>query len=228
MQLEVKTNIQCDKCISKISHVLNTDSNISKWSVDLEDPDKKLVLHGNNLSFNKISLLLQKTGYEIKPFKSSNDYSSYSNKAKSFWKDLPKWKRASFNTFNCLLGCSIGDFGMIIFLQAYYPQVSVATQMVLAIIAGLCTSIILEAIIMKVRESFSWKEAFQTAFSMSFISMIAMEIAMNTTDFLITGASATFEDPMYWAAFGIAAISGFLAPLPYNYFKIKKYNQACH
>lgn len=29
----------------------------------------------------------------------------------AFWRDLPVWKTSARNTFNCLIGCSIGDFG---------------------------------------------------------------------------------------------------------------------
>lgn len=70
----------------------------------------------------------------------------------AFWKNRHNWKRASFNTLNCLIGCSIGDFGMIIFLQAYYPDTPMYLQMILAIVAGLMTSIALESTILRVRE----------------------------------------------------------------------------
>ena len=63
---------------------------------------------------------------------------------------------------------------------------------------------------------------------MSFISMIGMEIAVNTAHFMITGGKAVFEDPMYWMALIIALIAGFIAPLPYNYYKLAKYDKACH
>ena len=39
---------------------------------------------------------------------------------------------------------------------------------------------------------------------------------------------AAFENPMYWFALVIAMIAGFLVPLPYNYYKLKKFNKACH
>jgi hypothetical protein len=51
---------------------------------------------------------------------------------------------------------------------------------------------------------------------------------MNTTDFMVTGGKAAFEDPMYWTALIIAMVAGFLAPLPYNYYKLEKFNKACH
>ncbi|MEP1096029.1 MAG: DUF4396 domain-containing protein, partial [Cyclobacteriaceae bacterium] len=145
-----------------------------------------------------------------------------------FWTDRPKWNRASFNTLNCLIGCSIGDFGMVFFLQAFYPSTPLVWQMTLAIIAGLMTSILLETIILRSREHFSWSFALKTAFGMSFMSMVAMELAMTSTDFMITGGKAAFDDPMYWLALVPALVVGFLTPLPYNYYKLKKFNQACH
>ena len=100
--------------------------------------------------------------------------------------------------------------------------------LILAIIAGLITSILFEAIILKVREHFNWIYALKTAFGMSFISMVGMEIAMNTSDFVFTGGKASFADPLYWIALIIAMIIGFIAPLPYNYYKLVKYDKACH
>ncbi len=145
-----------------------------------------------------------------------------------FWQDRKIWNRASLNTLNCLIGCSIGDFGMIIYLQAFHPSTSMIMQTILATIAGLITSVLLETILLRSREKFSWQFAFQTAVSMSFLSMVAMELAMNATDFMITGGKAAFGNPMYWTALIIALVAGFIAPLPYNYYKLKKFNKACH
>jgi hypothetical protein len=58
--------------------------------------------------------------------------------------------------------------------------------------------------------------------------MVAMEVAMNTTDFMITGGKAAFADPGYWMALVLAMVAGFLFPWPYNYYKLKKFNKACH
>jgi len=147
---------------------------------------------------------------------------------KSLWKDISVWQRASLNTLNCLIGCSIGDFVMVIYLQKFYPSVSMTVQMILATVAGLVTSVTLETVLLRSREKFSWRGAFQTALSMSFISMIAMELVMNATDFMITGGKAAFGNPMYWTALIVAMVAGFFAPLPYNYYKLKKFNKACH
>jgi len=145
-----------------------------------------------------------------------------------FWNDSHAWKKAGKNTLNCLIGCSIGDFGMIISLQAFYPQTPVMLVMVLAMTAGLITSILLESGLLKVREHFNWSAAFKMALSMSFISMLGMEIAENTTDFLLTGGTTPLDSAWYWIALTISLVVGFLAPLPYNYYKFKKLGIACH
>jgi len=145
-----------------------------------------------------------------------------------FWGDAGIWKRAGLNTLNCLIGCSIGDFGMIIFLQAFYPGLGMALQMVLATISGLITSVALETFLLFRKEKMEITYAFRTAMSMSFMSMVAMEVAMNTTDFMITGGAAAFDTAGYWFALIPSMLAGFLVPLPYNYYRLKKYNQACH
>ena len=66
------------------------------------------------------------------------------------------------------------------------------------------------------------KEAFSTAMGMSFISMIAMEIAMNTVDVVLVGGI------LVWWVIPIMLLAGFLTPLPYNYYRLKKYDLSCH
>lgn len=144
------------------------------------------------------------------------------------WADTAIWKRAGFNTLNCLIGCSIGDFAMVVFLQHFYPATPMALQMALSVVMGLLTSITLETTLLHYRESLLWPAAFRMAISMSFLSMVAMEIAMDTTDFLITGGKMSLTNPAYWLAFIPAALMGFLVPLPYNYYQLKKHNKACH
>ena len=104
------------------------------------------------------------------------------------WSCKHTWSRSAKNTFWCLLGCSIGDFGTILFFQLTKIPFPVLAIMVLAIINGIITSIILETIIL-LRQNFSLKLAFKTAVGMSLISMISMEIAMNFTDYLLTGGA---------------------------------------
>ena len=103
------------------------------------------------------------------------------------WSCIHTWKKSSINTLWCLLGCSIGDFGVIIYFQNRVHSLSVLEVMSIAIIAGLITSIALETFILL--KLMSFKIALKTAIGMSFISMLVMEIAMNTTDFMVNGAA---------------------------------------
>jgi len=137
------------------------------------------------------------------------------------WSCKHTWKKASVNTLWCLLGCSIGDFGTIYFFQVYPMDISTLNIMILAIINGLITSIILETIILLKQMSF--KQALTTALGMSLMSMISMEVAMNLTDYLITGGAV-----LNLTVIPIMLIAGFITPLPYNYWRLKKYNKSCH
>ena len=137
------------------------------------------------------------------------------------WKCKHTWRRSAKNTMWCLLGCSIGDFGTILYFQLNAINWPTLSIMILAIINGLITSMILETIILS--RQMTIKIAFQTALTMSFISMLAMEIAMNSVDWLILG-----EAKLVWWIVPIMLFVGFLTPWPYNYYRLKKYNIACH
>ena len=138
------------------------------------------------------------------------------------WSCKHTWKRSAKNTAWCLLGCSIGDFGTILFFQLSKIPFPVLGIMSLAIINGLITSIILETIIL-MRQNFDFKKAFNTAIGMSFISMISMEVAMNLTDYFLTGGAI-----LTWWVVPLMLIVGFVTPWPYNYWRLKKFNIACH
>ena len=137
------------------------------------------------------------------------------------WKCKHTWRRASVNTLWCLLGCSIGDFGTIYFFQITEIAFPVTGIMILAIINGLITSIMLETFILS--RQMVLRLAFKTAIGMSMISMISMEIAMNVVDVLITGGAV-----LVWWVLPIMLLAGFITPLPYNYYRLKKFGQACH
>ena len=138
------------------------------------------------------------------------------------WSCKHTWSRSAKNTFWCLLGCSIGDFGTILFFQLTKIPFPVLAIMVLAIINGIITSIILETIIL-LRQNFNLKLAFKTAVGMSLISMVSMEIAMNATDYFLTGGAI-----LNWWVVPIMLAVGFVTPWPYNYWRLKKFNEACH
>ena len=138
------------------------------------------------------------------------------------WSCKHTWSRSAKNTSWCLVGCSIGDFGTILFFQLTQIPFPVLAIMTLAIINGIITSVILETIIL-IKQNFTFKNAFKTAVGMSLISMISMEAAMNLTDYLLTGGAM-----LTWWVVPIMLIAGFVTPWPYNYWRLKKYGLNCH
>ena len=137
------------------------------------------------------------------------------------WDCKNTWKQASINTLWCLLGCSIGDFGTIGFFQFFDIDFPIIYIMMLAIINGLITSILLETIILLRKMTFQY--ALKTALAMSIISMVSMEIVMNLVDYLYTG-----DAKLNFTVVPLMLFFGFLTPLPYNYWRLKKYGKACH
>ena len=138
------------------------------------------------------------------------------------WSCKNTWIQSAKNTSWCLLGCSIGDFGTILFFQLTKIPFPVLAIMILAILNGLVTSIILETFIL-IKQNMKLKNAFQTAIRMSFISMISMEIVMNLTDYFLTGGAV-----LTWWVIPIMLGAGFITPLPYNYWRLKKFGINCH
>ena len=137
------------------------------------------------------------------------------------WKCKRTWRTASQNTAWCLLGCAMGDMGTIAFFQVMgipWPPLMI---MVLAMVNGILTSIALETFILS--RQMHLFQAFKTAAGMSLISMISMEMAMNLVDYWLTGGAR-----LTWWVIPIMLISGFLTPLPYNYWRLKALGKACH
>ena len=137
------------------------------------------------------------------------------------WRCRHTWRRASYNTMWCLIGCAIGDMGTILFFQLTGIPWPVLLIMSLAIINGLLTSIALETFIL-VRQM-PLRLAFRTAIGMSLISMIGMEVAMNVTDLALTGGAM-----LTWWVVPLMLAAGFVTPLPYNYWRLKALGKACH
>ena len=138
------------------------------------------------------------------------------------WSCKHTWRRSAKNTAWCVFGCAIGDFGTILYFQLTEIPFPVLGIMILAIINGLITSIILETMILMIQK-INFVNALKTALGMSLISMISMEIMMNSTDYVLTGGAM-----LTWWVIPIMLIVGFLTPWPYNYWKLKKHGINCH
>ncbi len=141
--------------------------------------------------------------------------------AKGWWFDGSLWTKASINTSWCLLGCAVGDLGTILYFQLKGIDWPIWIIMSLAILMGLVTSILLETIILL--RLLSLRDSLKTAFGMSFISMLGMEIAMNATDVFMTGGAI-----ITWRVLPFVLLAGFIFPLPYNYWRLKALGASCH
>jgi len=137
------------------------------------------------------------------------------------WTCRQTWKKSSYNTMWCLIGCSIGDFGTILFFQYSSFNLPTLAVMTLAIVNGIITSIILETIILSKQMKFG--DAFNTAIGMSLISMLMMEISMNALDWIVMGGAK-----LNVTIIPLMLLAGFITPLPYNYWRLKKYGKECH
>ena len=138
------------------------------------------------------------------------------------WSCKHSWMKSAKNTMWCVVGCSIGDFGTILFFQLAQISFPVGGIMILAIVNGLLTSVMLETFIL-IRQNFRFINALKTACGMSFISMVSMEVSMNLTDYYLTGGAQL----TYWVV-PIMLTVGFLTPWPYNYWRLKKFGLQCH
>jgi hypothetical protein len=136
------------------------------------------------------------------------------------WRDSALWGKARYNTLWCLIGCSIGDFGTIAFFQFSGIEWTTLSIMILAIINGLLTSILLETFIL-MRE-LTFVKALNTAIGMSLISMVSMEVAMNSVDFFLTGGAK-----LNWWIIPLMLLAGYITPLPYNYWRLKVLGKSC-
>ena len=93
--------------------------------------------------------------------------------------------------------------------------------MVLPLLNGLASSIGLETCILA--RQYPVSVAFKTALRMSFVSMLAMEGAMETADYVLTGGMTLQMWALPWML-----SAGFIVPLPYNYWRLKKLGRSCH
>lgn len=65
IKLELKTNIKCNGCIAAVKPGLDDTEGLTRWEVDLTDPDRKLTAEVDSEEV-KESLIktLEKAGYK--------------------------------------------------------------------------------------------------------------------------------------------------------------------
>lgn len=98
-----------------------------------------------------------------------------------------------------------------------------------AVVTGITTSVVLETILLRRgADRLSWPVALRTAMGMSLVSMLAMEVVENAVDYHLTGGIVAPGETKFWLAAAVSIGAGFLAPLPYNYVRLRKYGRSCH
>ena len=229
MQDAVSTTISgmtCMSCVGKVEDTLTSLEGASNISVDLSSGKASV----QGVTQDVMEQAIISLGYGIGNEGAKSEFN---------WKDRGVWKQSANNTKWCLIGCSIGEFGTLAAYQYYGIHHHLSWDLItpgsssfdlyiiflflLPLINGLATSVMLETAIL-VRGQLDFKNALSTAFGMSFISMLMMEIAMEATDLIYTGGQLGL-DPM---AVIPMLIVGFLTPWPYNYWRLKKYGFSCH
>jgi hypothetical protein len=114
-------------------------------------------------------------------------------------------------------------------LQAFYPEIGMGSIMAISMASGLATSITLETFLLRFgKDELAFPIALKTALGMSLVSMLSMEAVSNVVDYHLTGGVVNFSDPSFWGAALLSMGAGFLAPLPYNYVRLRKFGKACH
>ena len=148
----------------------------------------------------------------------------------AFWQHTPTWRRAGVNTLRCLAGCSAGDFAAMWYLQTHHAALGMwPTIMGLAVASGLASSITLETLLLALgKDRLPLRDAARTAVGMSLISMVTMEVAENAVDYHLMGGVVALDEPAFWGAAAVSMGAGFLAPLPYNYLRLRKHGKSCH
>ena len=198
--------MSCQGCVSNLTAALQQVDGVGELEVEVG----QAIIQHDGVSTDALEAAITGAGFSI-------------GQPEFNWSDGAVWKQSAHNTKWCLIGCSIGDLGTIAAFQFVFTDSGWSTMsiMTLAIINGLLTSIALETAILT--KQMGLIEGFKVAIGMSFISMIAMESAMNITDYLMTGGAM-----LTWWAVPIMLIVGFITPWPYNYWRLKKFGVSCH
>lgn len=63
--VKFKTNINCGGCISSVTPFLNDLDNVDKWKVDIENPDKILIVDLEDEDKTIVIDAVKKAGFEI-------------------------------------------------------------------------------------------------------------------------------------------------------------------
>lgn len=64
-KLVVKSNINCENCLRRVTPFLDKSEKIKTWSVDTVNPDKLLTVTGEDITFEVIENILKPSGFKV-------------------------------------------------------------------------------------------------------------------------------------------------------------------
>lgn len=65
--LKFKTNINCGNCVRAVTGFINDVTEIEKWEVDTDNPDKILTVKGEEVTAEAVIEAVEDAGYDIEP-----------------------------------------------------------------------------------------------------------------------------------------------------------------
>jgi len=69
MKYQFKTNINCSGCVQAVTPYLDANSEIKKWEVDVNSPNKVLTVETDHLSGEMIREIIKIAGYSAEKLK---------------------------------------------------------------------------------------------------------------------------------------------------------------
>lgn len=130
-------------------------------------------------------------------------------------------------TLHCLTGCAVGEWiGLAIGVSlGLNPWVTMALATALGFVSGYTLGLL-----PLVKQGMSWGQAFKAIWLGETISIAAMELAMNFTDYHVGGVQvASLFAPQFWLGFAAALPAGFLVAWPVNWWLLRRnVKQPCH
>ncbi|PHN01841.1 heavy-metal-associated domain-containing protein [Flavilitoribacter nigricans] len=66
-KLKFKTNITCTGCLSKVKPILDAETQIEKWEVDLKSDDRILIIDTDNIPVEKVIQAVGSVGFTAEP-----------------------------------------------------------------------------------------------------------------------------------------------------------------
>ncbi|MBK5911696.1 hypothetical protein CCR85_09375 [Rhodothalassium salexigens] len=138
-----------------------------------------------------------------------------------------RWVTSAHATLHCLSGCVIGEVaGLAIGVSLGWPVwATITLATVLAYISGFTLGLV--PVMRQTGRTFV--QAFKAIWLGEAISIGVMEIAMNSADVMVGGASAgSILEPAFLIGLAVAIPAGFLAAWPVNAWLLARDMKNCH